>query len=157
MATSINTAEIPVATVQSATAASYVIPADRYAIVRAQVKNGGTFSIGGVVVLGSDTWSTIISNASPITLQRSGDASSASMNATMGGGATTFYLPRAGTNDGAYASNVGTQTNNGATFSNNTARTSDVATFKVPAGVTVVGAGDSRYHIELYRIPGSAT
>lgn len=152
--------EVPVSTVQSATAASYTVAADRYAIVRAQVKGGGTLSIGGVVVLGSDTWSTIVNNISPRTMRisASGLKSLAVPLSAGGQGATAVYTPGSGS---AYVDHprvtAWSYTDDGDTFSNATARTSDTGTFKVPPGTVIVGAGDARYHIELYRIPGSAT
>lgn len=170
MATSINTAEIPVSIVASATAASYTVPSDRYAIVRGQVKAGGTLSIGGVVVLGSDTWAVITSSNGLWRMPGQAAAlpggTSAYTNGAMitgdravGGSGTTIaaWATQGIANaNGAFTSYTGT-VNAVAVFSNDTARTSDAATFKVPAGTVIVGAGDSRYMIELYRIPGSAT
>lgn len=161
MATSINALEIPVSTVQSATAASYTVPADRYAIVRGQVKGGGTLSIAGVVVLGSDTWNVISNNNGFLRTPGSGGGSA--------GGNTVInaHVLTAGASSSAANTGVGgsTTVNNTAqynwsavdVYTNSTARTSDVGTFKVPPGTVIVGAGDARYHIELYRVPGSAT
>lgn len=181
MATSINTAEIPVSIVASATAASYTVPSDRYAIVKAQVKTGGTLSIGGVVVLGSDTWSVITSSngmwrmpGSP-TFTNGGLTTNGyfpgmipigGVNGSGGSSALTAagtYTSLAAAISGSAASyNTVTMSANQtvamvAVFANDTARTSDTAQFKVPAGTVIVGAGDARYMIELYRIPGSAT
>jgi hypothetical protein len=175
MATSINTAEIPVSIVASATAASYTVPSDRYAIVKAQVKGGGTLSIGGVVVLGSDTWSVIANNngmfRSPGTnIIRNVSATTLSgyfQGILMVGGAVASSAvagtdtPGLGTNQNIRldATTMGGLTTVAPVdvFTNSTDRTSDTAQFKVPAGTVIVGAGDSRYLIELYRIPGSAT
>lgn len=171
MATSINTAEIPVSIVASATAASYTVPSDRYAIVKAQVKTGGTLSIGGVVVLGSDTWS-VITNSNNL-LRTGGNIT------TTAGVAGNYYngmLLVGGVNTSGFGTTAmtsivqetatqrlsvtgyGSLQNIGVgVYANDTARTSDTAQFKVPAGTVIVGAGDARYMIELYRIPGSAT
>ncbi len=159
MSTSINTSEIPVSTVQSATAASYTVAADRYAIVRGQVKNGGTLSIGGVVVLSSDTWSVVANNVSPRTIRMGGAGfKSISVPLTSNQTAISSYIPNAGN---LFVDQIRTSsssyTDDGDAFTNSTARTSDSGTFKVPAGTVIVGSGDARYHIELYRIPGSAT
>jgi hypothetical protein len=158
MATSINTAEIPVTIVASATAASYTVPSDRYAIVKAQVKTGGTLSIGGVVVLGSDTWTVM--TAGNNLYRTTGAMQYLTVNAGEQGNGllSNSSNPNSSFNrfrgDGTGAA----QTVNGiVVFSNDTARTSNTAQFKVPAGTVIVGAGDSRYLIELYRIPGSAT
>ena len=141
MATSINTAEIPVSTIQSATAASYTIPADRYAIVRAGVHRGGTLSINGTVVLFSEdtSWNAIASATAVGVSGNSGNSASGNfLQVTSGGGGV----------------------NQGNIFTNSTARafsSQHETTFKVPAGTVIVGSGTARYHIELYRIPGSAT
>jgi len=145
--------EIPISTIQSATAASYTIPSDRYAIIRAQVKAGGTLSIGGIVVLGSDTWNAIASNASPITITQSG-VLGPGLSIPMNSG-TSPALSQAT----SFGSTGGGSplSSSGATFTNSSARTSDAQTFKVPPGTVIVGTGDARYFIELYKIPGSAT
>lgn len=138
MATSINAMEVPVSTVQSSTAASYTIPADRYAIVRAGVHRGGTFSINGTVVLFSEdtSWNAQAVNSSTLTYGSAG-----------GSGATL-------------AVSTNTPTGGTATFTNSTARafsSQHETTFKVPPGTVIVGSGTARYHVELYRVPGSAT
>lgn len=161
MATSINTAEIPVSIVASATAASYTVPSDRYAIVKAQVKTGGTLSIGGVVVLGSDTWSVITSSNGMWRSQGSAvwqtGGTAGTYSVSRGVTVTSASVsPSAGTYIGdTYGPN--TNVSLVSVFGNDTARTSNTAQFKVPAGTVIVGAGDARYMIELYRIPGSAT
>lgn len=137
MATSINAMEIPVSTIKSATAASYTVPADRYAIVRAGVHRGGTLSIDGVVVLFSEniTWQVTSTNVSPVIAV-----------STFGNGLLTSA--------GAYLSS------GSALFSNSTAQafsSQHETTFKVPPGTVIVGSGTARYLIELYRVPGSAT
>ena len=158
MATSINTAEIPVTIVASATAASYTVPSDRYAIVKAQVKTGGTLSIGGVVVLGSDTWTVM--TAGNNLYRTTGAMQYLTVNAGEQGNGllSNSSTPNSSFNrfkgDGTGAAQL---VNGIVVFSNDTARTSDTAQFKVPAGTVIVGAGDARYMIELYRIPGSAT
>lgn len=171
MATSINTAEIPVSIVASATAASYTVPSDRYAVVKAQVKTGGTLSIGGVVVLGSDTWSVITSSnniwRTPGNLQVSAGVPATVWNgflpiggiSSSGFGNTAIPSLCSETATQRFANSVfsSNQVVGIGVYSNDTARTSDTAQFKVPAGTVIVGAGDSRYMIELYRIPGSAT
>lgn len=139
--TSINAMEVPVSTIQSATAASYTIPADRYAIIRAGVHKGGTLSINGTVVLYSEllTWDAIKSVQTPeIWLDSS--ASQNSLRVTGGNSTPSTYV--------------------NPVFANNTASafsSPHETTFKVPPGTVVVGTGTARYHIELYRVPGSAT
>lgn len=144
MATSINTAEIPVSTVQSATAASYTVPSDRYAIVRGGVHRGGTLSINGTVVLFSEdtSWSTISVGTSLTVTNSPNDLGS--------GNGGYLQVTRSGAGG----------TNLGSAFTNSTARafsSQHETTFKVPAGTVIVGSGTARYHIELYKIPGSAT
>lgn len=156
MATSINTAEIPVSIVASATAASYTVPSDRYAIVKAQVKGGGTLSIAGVIVLGSDTWTVINANANVRRINQSTGIGGMSVPIGWGTNNSQVGLLTTGTG-GALQASVSSVSDGGDVFSNSTGRTSDVCDFKVPAGTTIVGAGDARYLIELYRIPGSAT
>ena len=146
MATSINALEVPVSTVQSATAASYTVAADRYAIIRAQVKNGGSLNIGGITVLASNAWTVMNVNVSPRTVT----GSLKGLSATMNNGGTVGTTTAAGVLTTVNA-------DNGDTFANSTAMTSTFGTFKVPPGATIVGSGDARYHIELYRVPGSAT
>lgn len=156
MATSINTAEIPVSIVASATAASYTVPSDRYAIVKAQVKAGGTLSIAGVIVLGSDTWTVINANANVRRINQGSGIGGMSVPVGWGSAGTQIGLLTVGTG-GAPNTGAVSISDGGDVFSNSTGRTSDVCDFKVPAGTTIVGAGDARYLIELYRIPGSAT
>lgn len=155
MATSINTAEIPVSIVASATAASYTVPSDRYAIVRAQVSDTGSISVNGVLVLGAFSWTAIRANANVTRINQTASISGM-MNVPLSGGntsnvfgATTTALQNAGAGN-AFS-------NGGDVFSNSTASETSNHTFKVPAGSTVVGSGSARYLIELYRIPGSAT
>jgi hypothetical protein len=153
MATSINAMEVPVSTVQSATAASYAIPANRYAIVRAQVKNGGSLNIGGVTVLTSYTWATPALNVSPRVVSQSG---------ALGNMLNVIFSNSGGNAFGATTN--GSQQNSSVAFSDagamwtaNTASTSPFAYFKVPTGTVIVGSGDARYHIELYKIPGASS
>lgn len=141
--TSINALEIPVSTVQSATAASYTIPANRYAIVRASVHRGGTLSINGVVVMTSSdlTWNTLSSNVSPVVI-----------NNNSGGARPAGFA--------VYTDGQNSPVSAGDAFTNATARafsSQQATTFKVPTGATIVGTGDARYHIELYREPGAAS
>jgi hypothetical protein len=149
MATSINAMEVPVSTVQSATAASYAIPANRYAIVRAQVKDGGSLNIGGVTVLTSKTWSAIFMNANPIVISKSNALGNMlNVNASAGAATATGTVTN---NDGNPFSSAG------GLYTNNTASTSPFAEFKVPTGTVIVGSGDARYHIELYKMPGASS
>jgi len=159
MATSINTAEIPVSIVASATAASYTVPSDRYAVVRAQVSDTGSISVNGVLVLGAFSWSAIRANAvasiGTITnytgtkfLHVPVQVASHTCVGNTGGGANTLALSNIGAS--SYVA-LGDQ------FANSTASETSNHTFKVPAGSTIVGSGSARYLIELYRIPGSAT
>lgn len=135
-----NIKEIPASVVVSATAANYTVPAGYYAVVRAQVRNGGTFSIDGSVVLTSNTWNTITSNASPRT---AGGGGLDGFSVTLYGGGNSLLSTTSGTTGNVNA-------DRGATFSNATAMTAVEQQFKVPAGTVVVGAGNSSYCIELY-------
>lgn len=139
-----NIKEIPASVVVSATAANYTVPAGYYAVVRAQVRNGGTFSIDGSVVLTSNTWNTITSNASPRTAGATSPANS------LDSISVTLYAAGASLVPTGSGGNSNVSIDRGATFSNATAMTAVEQQFKVPAGTVVVGAGNSSYCIELY-------
>ncbi len=150
-----NIKEIPASVVVSATAANYTVPAGYYAVVRAQVRNGGTFSIDGSVVLTSNTWNTINSNSSPHTITGGGSVPSGSgslipANATSAYTSGNIIVPANGINTNGYSINTGPAFTSAATFANSTAMTAVEQQFKVPAGTVVVGAGNSSYCIELY-------
>lgn len=157
MATSINTAEIPVTIVVSSTAASYTVPSDRYAVVRAQVSDTGSISVNGVLVLGAFTWSAINVNANVNRINQGAGALSGAMNVPLFNGSTNQCGTVSSTT--IVNANIGglNLSNGGAIFGNSTASETSNHTFKVPAGSTIAGAGSARYLIELYRIPGSAT
>lgn len=182
MATSINTAEIPVSIVASATAASYTVPSDRYAVVRAQVSDTGSISVNGVLVLGAYSWSAINSSngiwrmpGSPTFSNGLGSnndgylpgmlaVGSVPTNGTgnMASGGTSFPgLVRTATGGaftyGAVTMSGGQTLSLVNAFANSTASETSNHTFKVPSGSIIVGSGSARYLIELYRIPGSAT
>ncbi len=132
--------EVPISIVKSATAASYTVPADRYAIVRAGVHRGGTLSIDGVAVMFSEdfSWNTLASANSPLTVTEASAGNA--MNTANGNNSSTGTV--------------------GAMFTNGTARafsSQHATTFKVPPGTVIVGSGTARYLIELYKVPGSAT
>lgn len=151
-----NIKEIPASVVVSATAANYTVPAGYYAVVRAQVRNGGTFSIDGSVVLTSNTWNTINSNSSPHTITGGGNGGTVipgfSTASSSTGSSGIASLPASG--QGQLATGViynqSISFTSAATFANSTAMTAVEQQFKVPAGTVVVGAGNSSYCIELY-------
>lgn len=155
MATSINTAEIPVSIVASATAASYTVPSDRYAVVRAQVSDTGSISVNGVLVLGAFSWTAIRANANVIRVNQGSGSLSGMMNVVLYGNASNAAM--GAVTNGALQFGTANATNGGDVFANSTASETSNHTFKVPAGSTIVGSGSARYLIELYRIPGSAT
>jgi len=158
MATSINTAEIPVSIVASATAASYTVPSDRYAVVRAQVSDTGSISVNGVLVLGAFSWSAIRANANVQRINQSGIVGMMAVPIPIGasGNINAWGGPVMGAG-GLSNPNTNAASNGGDVFTNSTASETSNHTFKVPAGSTIVGSGSARYLIELYRIPGSAT
>lgn len=165
--------EIPSSVVVSATAASYTVPAGFYAIVKAQVRNGGTFSVNGTVVLTSNTWNTIANNnglyRSPGTPQlisngfinqtyRAGAlyTGAAEGNGQLAGGNSTGNT-LIGYNNGSSVVRVTTvDTVNTANmvdvYTNATAMTAIEQQFKVPTGTVVVGSGNASYCIELYSV-----
>lgn len=106
-----------------------VLSSSYYAIVKAQVDRGGTFSLNGVVALSSHstTWTTLSSSA------------------------LTYATPSGFPILNTLASSV---TNNGNAFSGATAQDTSTVTqdFKVPAGTVIVGSGNARYSIEIYKI-----
>ena len=167
MSTSINTQEIPESVVASATAASYTIPTNYYGIVKAQVKGGGYLTIAGAIVLGSDSWGVLSNNVSPRTMAVT--ANDGFTNRTSAKGLAPIQMLTASPNNVAgtdssfrQISAAGTLVNTspsvsdlGDTFTNASAQTNMAAQFKLPAGTTVVGTGDARYLIELYRIKGT--
>lgn len=149
---SISGKEIPSSVVVSATAASYTVPAGFYAIVKAQVRNGGTFSVNGTVVLTSNTWNSISSNSSPNTITGGGNSGTVmpTMSTANPSGTTTSYVT--GTGIAQNPGNNGTAYTSSATFTNATAMTAIEQQFKVPTGTVVVGAGNASYSIELYSL-----
>lgn len=110
---------------------SYTIPAGFYAVVTAQVHAGETFTINSTTVLTSsdvnDTWSTIVSNASPVSYLN-GSARNMAVGAASAGG-----LPDVFTNNTARARS----------------RTSENGTYRLPAGATISGG---RYCAQLFSL-----
>lgn len=110
---------------------SYTIPAGFYAVVTAQVHAGETFTINSTTVLTSsdvnDTWSTMISNASPLT--------------SVSNGARVLNT------------NAPTGVSTADAFANSTARararTSENGTYRLPAGATISGG---RYCAQLFSL-----
>lgn len=134
-----------------------VLSSSYYAVVHAQVRNGGTFSVNGTVFLTSNTWNTINSNSSPTTVQW------ASVGGTNAGKALNIpYAPGESVpssnssgqhlSTGSTSAGVSTSQTQADTFSNSTAMTSVNETFKVPAGTVLVGSGSASYVIELINI-----
>lgn len=142
--------EIPSSVVVSATAASYTVPAGFYAIVKAQVRNGGTFSVNGTVVLTSNTWNTISNSLGLGMLTRAvappinNILNTFNTNNTAAG----YYINSSG--DIANLNNGWSSAGNA--FANATAMTAVEQQFKVPTGTVVVGSGNASYCIELYTV-----
>lgn len=161
MSTSINCFEIPDSTVQSATAAFYTIPAQRYAIMRAMVEGASaTIAINGVVVLSSQrtTWSTMASSLSPRIVNHStGNGMRSIAPIAPSSGSSAWQIPGSLNQVPAGSSTVGFLADLGDAFTNGTGAdtTSLSQTFKLREGTTVAGAGTARYHIENYKIPGA--
>jgi hypothetical protein len=114
----------PVTTIQSATGASYTVPSGSVAVAKVFVSGGGKFSVNGVEVLVSPSWTVINSNFSPQT------TASAQMQVQ--------------TSLGAGVSN---------TFANSTATSTIAQVFVLKTGDVILGtpgAGKAAYHIEVY-------
>lgn len=124
-----------------------VLSTSYYAVVHAQVRNGGTFSVNGTVFLTSNTWSAININASPRTVSASGGTQAMAVSMTQG--SVSSGVPIIGSASMTSATAI---TDGGAMFANSTAMTSVNETFKVPAGTTLVGSGNASYVIELINI-----
>ena len=140
--------EIPSSVVASATAASYTVPAGFYAIVKAQVRNGGTFSVNGTVVLTSNTWNTISNSLGLGMLTRALNIPINNVLHVLSGNASYFI----NTNGDSAGSITTGWSSAGNAFSNATAMTAVEQQFKVPTGTVVVGAGNASYLIELYAV-----
>lgn len=104
-----------------------VLSTSYYAVVHAQVRNGGTFSVDGTVFLTSNTWSVLAS--SPLYYNNQGGVNG--LSATSG-------ITVTGASAGAFVSG--------------TAMTSIDHTFKVPVGTVIVGSGNASYVIEIIKI-----
>lgn len=106
-----------------------VLSSSYYAIVKAQVDRGGTFSLNGVVALSSHstTWSVL--SSSPMTYLATGS-----------GNRLGVETSASGVTGNAFASATAQDTSNA------------VQEFKVPAGTVIVGSGNARYSIEIYKI-----
>jgi hypothetical protein len=175
MATGVFAVEIPVSTVQSAVGAAYAIPADRYGVVRAHVQDGETFLINGVTVLSSralDITSSVTTTngGGSITSPTVGSARvfhGEAFCSTAGVGQLTVSgAPLSGAPVGLFAFTMGPGVSaslsggGGASpksivgYERGVDNTGFAQTFRLPAGATISGG---RYHVELYRIPGSAT
>ncbi len=154
MATGVYAVEIPDSTVQSATAASYTIPTNYYAKVKAAVGGTGTLSINGVQVMAGSTWTALASSTLKVTATGgTGGVANPDYNAGGGSmGASGLVTSPSIANDGSnYAADQGLL----AAFAGDTAKTKITQTFVLKAGEVVVGSGDAAYHIELYKMPGT--
>lgn len=148
---------------------SFTLASDEYAFVTAYAQNGGTFSIGGTVVLSS------IAAGSASTLANVDEGISTSLTFTVPAGSffegqvaslnnvrlngnallispetTIFKLGPGGTVDtfsGSTRISGYTRSIGGAT-----AATSLVAEFWVKAGVALNVSGDAKYHISTYKV-----
>lgn len=178
MATGVFAIEIPDSVVQSAVGALLAIPADRYAVVRAQAVNGETFMINGTVVMSSEDKD----------IARKTEATNGNQSYTVpagkefegwwhviagGGGATSTITPLDGSGTFTEVStnldvrNLRLGPGHILTSTGGTGPTRQIAgilkgreasgfsqVFRVPPGATIQGG---KYHAELYKIPGSAT
>lgn len=147
-------AELPLTTNGSG-----VLSTSYYAVVHAQVRNGGTFSVNGTVFLTSNTWNSISSNTSPQTVTTSNGFKA--MSIPFHSTSSSFFVPRGGiggvTPTMDQTTSVGPSSSSGTnsvadTFVNSTAMTSVNETFKIPAGTVIVGSGSASYVIEIIKI-----
>lgn len=167
--------EIPSSVVVSSTATTYTIPAGYYAIVKAQVRNGGLFFINGTPVLASNTWSTITNSGNlyrnpgtPFIRNRGGTpltiyyANATLLNSSIVQQGVTAYTNYTGAtpdgSGGAGLDSTNTTISAGTTipltsvYGNAVAMTAVQQQFKVPTGTVVIGSGDASYSIELYTV-----
>lgn len=123
-----------------------VLSSSYYAVVHAQVRNGGTFSVNGTVFLTSNTWTTINSanglQRLPGTLNWTGGTT---QNYARGSLMTNL---NASFQDGTAAGSIASVE----VYGNSTAMTTIDHTFKVPAGTVIVGSGSASYVIEIIKI-----
>lgn len=170
MTTGLFAVEIPETTVQSAIGAALAIPADRYAVVRAQVQDGETFLINGTVVLSSQAldiaskYTVFTGNAAFASVTGAGrifegretnttaqgvdfnGVIAPSVPATLKAGPSTTITVVAGGGAGAVKGIIGAELGK--------RNTTVSQVFRLPPGSTISGG---RYHCELYRVPGSDT
>ena len=135
-----------------------VLSSSYYAIVRGQVKNGGSLNLNGTTILSSGTWTTI--NDANGLYRTPGTPTISGTNFS-----SSYPMGMLNSNNGSTGGQLGSSsasvTNSSAgtypqsmidVFGNSTAMTSDIQEFKVPAGTVIVGSGDARYSIEIYKI-----
>lgn len=175
MATGVYAIEIPVSVVTSDVGAAYVIPADRYAVVKAQVQYGETFLINGVIVLRCIIATNVfVSTANNLPCSYTVPGNRVFEGVTIHT-ATSTVVTISGIAAGVTSVNTNPAPQRwlvgpgqtitiaggagganhfimGVEGANN--QTGQEQTYRVPAGTTISGG---RYCVELYRIPGSAT
>lgn len=125
MATGVYAVEIPDSTVQGTTG-SYTVPTNFYAIVKAWVSAGGTFSINSNQVMSSQSTDTQWAAANFTTPGSPLDATSG--GAAKASSSTAHALAVTSSGGGEY---------------------------KIKAGDTISGSGTCKYHVELYKMPGT--
>lgn len=157
MATGVYAVEIPEFTIQSAIGASYTVPENYYAKAKVKVASGD-FKINTVSVIDGDNGHTVLaSSLLRVNTNISagvGGIGSPDFNAGAGTLRSTGLVTLANTliNDAtAYADNDGTTL----ALISAAAKTAIPGLFVINQGDTVVGSGDCKYHLELYRMPGT--
>jgi hypothetical protein len=117
----------PVTTVQSATGASYTVAAGQYAVAKCYVNNGGSFTINGITVMGSASYSVL--SSSPLTYADN-----------LGGTGSNILNYQPGS----------ALTPSGSAFASATASTQNTQEFVLKTGDVLLGSGTAHYHIEVY-------
>jgi hypothetical protein len=183
MSTLYSAYEVPVSTIQSDTGGAYVIPANRYAVVRAEAAPASPFLINTEVVLTSASTvggqvNTLTATTTPTTIFTATAYSEVQIYCKnpAGGTTTVQWRPLADASFAIEILSVAASTNGSVTIKmapgdtlvatagtgTNTLftitslyRQSDggnQGTFRLKAGDAISGG---KYHVELYRLPGS--
>lgn len=122
---------VPTSTVQSATGASFTCAAGTIAIAKVNCRNGGSFTINGVVVIATNTWSVLASSPVQYFTQPANGG---------GGFAQQTIFAKAEGGNLAPA---------GSAYASGTAMTESTQEFALVAGDVLLGSGNASYHIEV--------
>lgn len=141
MSTLFNAFEIPEQTIQSESGAAYTVPENYYARVAVSVDSGGTFLVNGKTVLKSQALELQNVNTTSTFVVPSGyfyESGNLSGGSGPGGSQNaTVTSPLRGVLRGRM-------------------NTSQSERFTLKQGDAISGTGSCAYHLELYRIPGTA-